>query len=147
MDSFSLFSWKKHELIFVGAVLVSILVISQIQLRVGQMKTRDAQRKADVELVGRALNEYYIAHKEFPPSLDGKILSCGDVVDLVCDWGKDAIRDLKGEIYLKKLPTDPLANQGHRYVYETDAKRQKYKIYVTLENCRGDVQCKWYVQN
>ena len=144
---FSLFEWKKHELIFVGVVLLVILVISQIQLKVGQMKTRDAQRKADVELVGRALDKYYADHQVFPPAEDGKILSCGGVVDLVCDWGKDLIRDLKGTVYLNKFPADPLADQGRSYVYEVDKTRQQYRIYVTLENCQGDVQCKWYIEN
>ncbi len=147
MDAFSLFSWKKNELVFVGVVLLVILVVSQIQLRVGQMKTRDAQRKADVELVGRALNKFYFDHQELPAAMNGKIVSCGDILDLACEWGEGWIRDQKGNVYLNKLPKDPLADAGRKYIYEVDEKRQKYKIYVTLENCRGDVQCKWYVQN
>lgn len=157
---FSLFSWKKSEIIFVGAVLVAILVVSQIQLKVGQMKTRDAQRKADAELVGRALGSYYAVYKQFPPASDGKILSCGDIVDLVCDWGKDLIRDLKGAVYLNKIPADPLADQGRSYLYVVDDTRQKYRIYVSLEyrrdaawksnlttQCGQELQCNWYVGN
>lgn len=144
---FSLFSWKKHELVFVGVVLLMILGISQIQLRVGQMKTRDAQRKADVELVARALDKFYGDHQEFPAASDGKIVTCGDILDLACEWGEGWIRDQKGNVYLNKLPKDPLADTGRTYIYEVDALLQKYRIYVTLENCRNNVQCNWYVGN
>lgn len=157
---FSLFSWKKNEIIFVGAVLVLILGVSQIQLKVGQMKTRDAQRKSDVELVGRALDKYYDDHQVFPPAKDGKIVTCGGVVDLACDWGNGLIRDLKGTMYLNKLPKDPLADKGRTYIYVVDNTRQQYRIYVSLEyrqdpgwksnlttQCAQGLQCNWYVGN
>jgi len=142
------------------AVLVAILAISQIQLRIGQIKARDAQRKADVELVGRAIDDYHRDHDKFPLAKDGQIVACGDLADLACTWGGGPLRDAEGVVYLKALPTDPLAAQGRKYVYEVDAKLQHYRIYVALEyrrdvawkdnlttSCSNSIQCNWYVGN
>ena len=157
---FSLFNWKKSELIFVLSVLLVILGISQLQLRVGQMKARDAQRKADVELVVRALNNFYQVYESFPPASAGQIVMCGDVLDLACQWGKDALRDTKGVVYLRQLPQDPLFEQGRQYVYEVSPDGQQFRIYIALEyrrdaglranlttSCSQGLQCNWYVGN
>ena len=145
---------------FVGTVLLIILVISQVQLRVGQMKTRDAQRKADTELVARALDQYFQVFAVFPPAADGQIVICGDILDLPCQWGKGSIRDKEGVTYLKQLPADPFSGQGRRYVYQVSSDRRQYRIYVALEYrrdpdwktnltipCQGELQCNWYVGN
>ncbi|KKW29938.1 MAG: hypothetical protein UY74_C0059G0001, partial [Candidatus Kaiserbacteria bacterium GW2011_GWC2_52_8b] len=50
MEYFSVWEWKKQEIVFFAGVVLVILVISAVQLRTGAMKTRDAQRKADAEL-------------------------------------------------------------------------------------------------
>ena len=75
MDGFSILDWKKGEMVFVVAVLLVIVGISGLQLRVSQMKTRDAQRKADVELVGRALSVYLEDHKILPAADSGRIVA------------------------------------------------------------------------
>ncbi len=157
---FSLFEWQKSQLVFVGCVLAAILVVSQIQLRVGQMKTRDAQRKADAEIVGRALDRYYQDHEAYPAASQGLIVACGDLVDVACNWGGDGIRDAEGVVYLKALPTDPLASQGRKYVYTLDSTGKKYRVNVALEyrqdvdwktnlttKCGESIQCNWYVGN
>lgn len=147
MDSFSPLSWKKSELMFVGAVLVVILAVSQIQLKVGQMKTRDAQRKADVELVGRALWAYWADHKIFPSAQNARIVACGRDGAEVCEWDTGPILDSEGVVYLKKIPVDPFSFRGWKYVYEASPDGQKFKISAALENCRNGVQCNWYVEN
>ncbi|MDO8488075.1 MAG: hypothetical protein Q7S31_02040 [bacterium] len=157
---FSLFNWKKQELIFVLSVLVVILGISQLQLRVGQMKARDAQRKADVELVGRALWNYYEVYEQFPAARDGQIVMCGDILDLACGWGKDSLKDEEGIVYLRMLPQDPLISKGWQYVYEASPDGKGFRISVALEyrqdpayktnlttSCSVGLQCNWYVGN
>lgn len=155
---FSPFSWKKKEIIFTVVVLLSVLVISQIQLRVGKMKARDAQRKADAELVSRALNRYHQVNEIYPPASDGQIVLCGDILDLVCVWGQDGLRDEEGVSYLGLLPIDPLSDTGRTYVYEVSPDLKNYRIYVSLEyrqdpawkanlttECSSGLQCNWYV--
>lgn len=157
---FSFFEWKRSEVLFVGGILLLILLVSRAQLKIGQMKARDAQRKADVELVGRALEKYYHDYEIYPSGNDGQIVACGDLADLPCKWGKDGIHDIEGVVYLKLLPNDPLAHDEQKYIYEVDATQKKYRIYVALEyrrdvdwkqnltsGCGNGLQCNWYVEN
>lgn len=161
MDQFSPLAWKKPEVIFVSIILLVLLGISGAQLLVSQMRTRDAQRKADVELVARALDNYLFDHLALPPaSADGKIVACGDQGIEVCEWDSGPIKDEDDVEYIKKLPIDPFAHKGRSYIYEVDEKRQKYTLYVALEysrdeqwrdnltkECGPSLQCNWYVKN
>lgn len=142
----------------VGVVTV-VVGISYVQLKVGEMKTRDAQRKSDVSLVARALGEYLVDHKSLPAADDqGRIVLCGGLQDLACEWGNARIVDAEGVSYLNNLPADPFKDQGRRYVYEP-RKNNKYRLYVSVENkadpdyknnltikCGENVQCNWYVE-
>ncbi len=153
MDTFSVFDWKKSEAVFVMVVLAVILTISGIQLKIGQMKTRDAQRKADVELVGRALAVYLEDHQVLPLAGAGRIVACGYLGGEVCEWGGGPIIDGEGVTYLKKLAVDPFAStRGWKYVYSVNQERTKYKLCVSLEykadkQYKKDIQCNWYVEN
>jgi hypothetical protein len=162
VDAFSIFDWKKSEAVTVVAIIAVIFGISFFQLRIGEMKTRDAQRKADVELVARALQRYYIDYEEYPAATDsGRMVACGSRGEAACNWGSDdSIVDYDNVEYLKGMPSDPFTFKGWRYVYITDAKRQNFKIYVSLEykrdsafkpdltvECGVGIQCNWYVQN
>jgi len=153
VDTFSVLAWRKGEIGFVLGVLVLILGVSGLQLRVGQMKTRDAQRKADVELVGRALTVYLEDHQILPAAAEGRIAACGYLRSEGCEWGRDAIADGEGVVYLKKLPIDPFDfARGWKYVYSTNKERTKYKICVNLEykadkQFKNDIQCNWYAGN
>ena len=137
---------------FVVAVLLVIVGISGLQLRVSQMKTRDAQRKADVELVGRALSVYLEDHKILPAADEGKIVGCGYLGGEVCEWGGGPMIDAEEVTYLKKLPVDPWADKGWKYVYSTNTERTRYKICISLEykadkEFKNDIQCNWYAKN
>lgn len=151
---YSFFSWEKKEIAMAMSVVFLIFGISFFQLRIGQMKTRDAQRKADVELVARALRAYGEDHKSLPEATEsGKILSCGKNGAFACDWGEGKVVDEENVVYMEKLPQDPFSFKGWRYVYDQN------RIYVSLENSRdkgirhgltrqcGDgLQCNWYVE-
>jgi len=159
VSDFSFFDWKKNEIIFVVSVVVVLMGISYFQLLTGQMKARDAQRKADVELVGRALDQYLSDHKVLPLASDGKIVICGGLRNVPCEWGNGQITDIEGVDYLKKIPMDPKSYAGRRYMYERLGEN-KYRISVALEYvrdvawknnlttvCGKEIQCNWYVQN
>jgi hypothetical protein len=154
--NFSPFAWKRSELIFVTMVLLVLFSVSFFQLRIGEMKTRDAQRKADVELVARALNAYYSDHGQYPASQNGKIVACGKELAEECEWGLDSITDAENITYIKSLPNDPFSGQGRSYKYLLD-DMDNFKIYVSLERsndpdlkkdltigCGINVQCNWY---
>lgn len=160
MGFFSVFDWKKKEIGFVGVVLLVTLGISWAQLIVGEMKTRDAQRKADVDLVARGVAAYHDDHKKYPPSQDGKIVSCGDKADQPCEWGDGPVRDEEGVVYIRNLPRDPFFGKGRKYVYEVDKDGKGFKVYTAIENqrdpgirhgltveCGSGVQCNWYAKN
>lgn len=157
-----MFDWKKGEVLTVGVILVTILGISAFQLTIGQMKARDAQRKADVELIARALERYYADYEEYPAATEGgRLVACGERGMRACNWGSsDSIVDYDNVEYLKGLTSDPFAYKGRQYVYTADANRQGFKIYVALEfkrdkgirsnltvECGNGIQCNWYVQN
>mgnify|MGYP001563889314 CR=1 FL=1 len=150
---FSVFDWEKKDLGFVIVVLISILGVSYFQLKISQAKTRDSQRKSDVELVGKAINAFFEDYKILPAaSGKGEIISCGDGGIAVCQWGEGPIVDKENVTYLKKLPVDPQANKGLSYIYSTNPERTKYKLCITLEykadkDYRVDVQCNWYAHN
>ena len=161
METFSVFTWKKREIIFTAGVILFIAGISWYQIKIGEMKTRDSQRMQDVELVSRAIRTYYDDYKIYPPEAtgEGKLLACGDRGLSVCEWGKGSIRDQYNLVYLNKVPRDPLGDKGYTYVYKTDPERQHFKIYIALEyrgdprykknlttGCGNNVQCNWYVQ-
>lgn len=146
-------AFSKQEIVFVIYVLLSIFGVSYFQLKISQMKTRDSQRKADVELVSRALNAYFEDYKILPAaSAGGEIISCGRKALSICPWGGGPLIDAVNVTYLKTLPVDPQAYKGVKYVYSTNPERTKYKICITLEY-RGDkaykkdIQCNWYAQN
>ncbi|MBI5358524.1 hypothetical protein HZB69_02750 [Candidatus Amesbacteria bacterium] len=115
------------------------------------MKTRDAQRKADVELVGRALDAFFADYKIYPfGSTAGEIKSCGYMAVQACPWGEGPMIDIHNVTYLKKFPVDPQAYKNIKYIYTTNSERTKYKICITLEytgdkDYKKDIQCNWYV--
>jgi hypothetical protein len=158
---FSIFNWKKREIIFTAGVMFLVFGISWYQIRIGEMKTRDSQRMQDIELVSRAVRSYYDDYKIYPPEAtgEGKILSCGNRGTEVCEWGKGSITDKYNVVYLNKVPRDPFGDKGYSYVYIPDPDRLHFKIYTALEyqgdprikknltiQCGNHVQCNWYVQ-
>ncbi len=159
--TFSLFEWKKTEAAFVFGVLLFIFGISYFQVKLGEMKTRDAQRVSDVEMVSRGLRRFRDDHGFVPLEAtgSGRLLSCGSLGTEECDWGTGRLVDEQEVTYVNLLPGDPLENKGFSYMYEASADRKNFKIYVALENpsdkkikrgltkqCGINVQCNWYVE-
>jgi len=161
--AFSVLDWKKNEVVFVAGVLFLVLGVSVGQMQIGQSKARDQQRKADTEVVARALEAYYEDYDILPPATaDGEIVSCGRDAAYECDWGGgEEMQDSEGVAYLKRMPADPQNSmKGWRYVYEVNRTRNRFRVYARLENgrdpdgranltreCGESVQCTWYVGN
>jgi hypothetical protein len=155
---FSFFNWEKKELAVVMGIILAILGISTFQLRTAEMKTRDAQRKADIELVTRALGKYFSDYNTYPAATaSGQITACGERGRERCVWGNSDIVDVENVVYLKNIPMDPQSYSGKTYVYVVDEKRQHYRIYAALEyrqdpawkegldvKCGSNTACNWY---
>lgn len=161
MENFNLFEWKKSDLIFVVLVVFVIFGISFYQLKIGEMKTRDMQRRADAELIGRALRQYRLDVGVYPLEAtgSGKIYACGDKGEGACEWNGGPLVGPENTVYLNKLPGDPKESEGRTYVYQTNEERDHYRVFVALENrrdkivrpgltqeCGSRVQCNWYVE-
>lgn len=148
---FNILDWKKGEGLFVAGVLLVVLGVSVVQVRIGEAKTRDAQRKADANLVSRAISAYFGDHRVYPASDNGRIVACGFEGEEVCEWGGGPVIDADGVVYLQKIPVEPFSNRGWKYVYESDGKN--FRIYAKLERekkvdltieCGNHVECNWY---
>ena len=155
--------WRRNESVFIICVVTVILGVSLVQLKIGELKTRDVRRKADIDVVGRAMDYYLREVGHLPKATpEGKIIACGDEGLNVCEWGEEnmTIRDVDGLEFLKSVPQDPQTHLGKKYVYEVDESLKKFKLYAALEyvrdpvvvdhltvGCGTGVQCNWYVHN
>lgn len=145
--------FTKEETKAVGAILLLIAVVSFSNFRVSLRRARDAQRKADIGSIYSSLNEFQSDFGSFPLSKDGKIAFClpvakkeqideikrsisiSDFDYSVCEWGKDAIKDLSDTTYpayLAVIPRDPHYSKGVAYYYLSNGNR--YQIYGALES-------------
>jgi len=123
------------ELLVVMAILGILATVGFGQYRTSQKKARDAQRKADLGNIARALQMHCNDSQNYPLSEDdngGRI----SVDDVPLTWGEDSFSIVQGEqeiIYMKKLPEDPVSNFDYCYLSPTGSD---FKIYAKLENER-----------
>jgi hypothetical protein len=160
-NQLSIWGWKKREVLFAAVVLLITIGISAYQLKTGEMKTRDAQRKADGRLIFEALTNYYLDYGQYPSANEaGQIIQCGYLGTQVCAWGEGPIVDVDNVAYLKKIPVDPLSGQGRTYIYQPQPDLKSARLFAALEypqdpeikdqltkQCGTRVQCNWYVGN
>lgn len=147
--------FTKNEIKITLVLLIFISVFLLINLRVSLRRSRDAQRRADINAISDALGKYQKDFGFFPLSTkDGKILGCkgdnfGPIPENIkenekkdyffnllkgCDWGKDTLTDVSDsqyEAYLKTIPGDPKNGKGYSYLYISDT--YLYQLYAYLE--------------
>lgn len=105
------------ELIVVLSI-VAILIVLAIGFFRGQiLKGNDARRKADVNRIKIAVEEYEKDHDCYPTP---------DVV--VCDPGNGLTP------YIDKIPCDPETKSSYYYDYENSACPSWYRVYADLDN-------------
>jgi competence protein ComGC len=105
------------ELIII-VVILSILILLAIMYFRGQIfKGNDAKRKADIDRIKIAAEEYEKDHNCYPsPSL----MSCNPGYGL--------------KPYLDKIPCDPMTHASYMYVYQDSVCPGWFKVYANLEN-------------
>ncbi len=127
--------------ILAAAILMTLDPIAQIQ------KANDARRKSDFSQVQKALETYFNDNGKYPPaSTSSPLYRLVRLDGTTADWGQQFTP------YMTLLPKDP----GQReYVYYTNATRQSYWLYASLERptdqqfCSGapDKPCSSLISN
>lgn len=123
------------ELLITVAVLAVLMIMLLIAWRGQINRARDAQRKADLEKIKIAFENYY-NDKECFPDQDILQVCRGDALDP----------------YLDKIPCDPVFDLPYCYIHdETNPCGQSYKILAPLKDsndpiieklfCGGDLYC------
>lgn len=122
------------ELLVVMAILGILIMVGFANFRSSQKRGRDAKRKSDLEQIQRALEMYHNDYGFYPLSDNGYI----QIETTNFNWGevlKDTHLDSNnqeiGTVYMKELPSDPVANQTYCYL---SADGSSYIIYAKLEN-------------
>ncbi len=105
------------ELIIVVSIIVLLLLIAITYFRSQLFKGLDTKRKADVNRIKVAIEEYEKDHDCYPPP---------QIV--VCDPGTGL------SPYLDKIPCDPGTKSSYFYDYESAACPSWYRIYTNLDN-------------
>jgi prepilin-type N-terminal cleavage/methylation domain-containing protein len=105
------------ELLIVLAIVGILAVIALMYLRGQIFKSNDATRKADLDRINIALEEYEKDHNCYPlPHL----VNCNPGTGL--------------RPYLEKIPCDPITHASYYYEYEDSTCPTWYRLYTNLDN-------------
>jgi prepilin-type N-terminal cleavage/methylation domain-containing protein len=121
--------------ISVLAILVAIVIFA-VNPFVQFQKGRDARRKADLNQIQKALEQYYQDHQSYPPSSGSPLYEITDTSttpSIIVPWGGTTPVWQK---YIEVLPKDP--DGSKQYQYKTDATGQMYWLYASLDRGAKD---------
>lgn len=96
-------------LAILAMIMTAMLVVLKPQMQI--LKAKDAQRKADLNLISKALEDYLNDHPCYPE--ESMFLS------ILADCGGTSFRP-----YLSKIPCDPVTKQPYPY------ERPECKLYA-----------------
>ncbi len=105
------------ELLVVIAIIGVLASLILVNFNAARERTRDAQRKSDLDQIKKALRMYYNDHNNYPPNLS---------------WESPFQSDDGEMIYMRILPQDP--KEGESYNYAQTADGQDFCLWATLEN-------------
>lgn len=124
------------ELLISIAIVIMLTMIAMISWRNHINKARDAQRKADLERISVAFEEYFSDNECYPESTI--LQNCGGT---------------ELDPYLSSIPCDPVFHVPYCYIPDTDSPTcyMNYRILAPLGNrtdpiieklfCSGDQNC------
>lgn len=120
------------EVLIVVTIIALLLVVFAQNILQHLEKSRDAERKTDLQEIKMAFENYYDNNGQYPDSTS-VLDSCGDSF----------------EDYLKEIPCDPL--DGTPYIYDPYPDGSAYRLLSRLENtddpvidqlaCGGSLGC------
>lgn len=143
-------------------ILIFVSTTTLVNLRISLRRARDVQRKEDLFVTMKALDEYQQDFGFFPPSSDdGKIIACkgenydegiieikkAKEIDLEkyfalfapCEWGKSKLQDVSDmdyPAYMDIIPRDPKHDNGVNYIYISNTRT--YQLYAYLEGGKSE---------
>ena len=122
------------ELLVVISIIGILMALSLFGISNAREAARDANRKADLELIRGGLEIYKADCNDYPATITGGSPLVGD--------GTPASTCLVANEYISKVPKDPLdAARLYRYSRLTTIK---YEICAALEKGTGSVTCSGY---
>ncbi|OGM83814.1 hypothetical protein A2434_01610 [Candidatus Woesebacteria bacterium RIFOXYC1_FULL_41_14] len=107
------------EMMIVVAILGILALISIMSYMQQQYKGNDSKRKADLDRIKIAVEEYEKDNNCYPPS------------SLMVKCGSDA--DIAIHPYLNDVPCDPTTRKAYRYEVEASTCPDWYRIYSLLQ--------------
>ncbi len=109
------------EIIIVVTIIAVLFVVAAAMLGPQMAKGRDARRKADLEKIKKAFEDYASDRGQYPPI--GVLTHCGDA----------SATALSG--YLNEIPCDPFDNSPYLYMPFPDATDTTggFRVYAHLE--------------
>jgi hypothetical protein len=133
--------FTRVEFLAIVLILAVLTAVTFFNLRLSQIKARDAQRKDDLRQIAKALGAYFEDHGIYPEAekASGKMKACGCGSGIViCDWDRDEGQrefcDEKNIVYMIKVPGDPAGQPA--YCYSSETGGNSFKLYAKLENSR-----------
>lgn len=104
------------ELLIVAAIIALLTTMAIFMLMNNLGKSRDGKRKADLDRLKIAFEEYYVDENAYPPE------------DILADCGGENLKP-----YLSTIPCDPKTKQPYCYIYDADFSGQNYRLLSSLE--------------
>lgn len=104
------------ELLIVITIVGLLAVLAIFMLMNNLGKSRDGKRKADLDRIKIAFEEYYADENIYPPD------------DILSDCGGGTLKP-----YLASIPCDPKTKRPYCYIYDADYNGQNYRLLSSLE--------------
>ncbi len=117
------------ELLMVIIIIGIVSLLSASSYRTAQIKSRDTERKANLNALHKSLMMYYNDTGSFPNLASDRLFGNSAV----------GLTGANGIIYMRETPKDPKDSGDYKYVYKTDGKM--FNLFANLEN-KKDSQCK-----
>lgn len=116
--------------VFAAGLLATLNPTTQLQ------KASDSERKSDLALVQRALEQYYNDNNRYPESDNGRIKpSSGAAIEWGNPWSP----------YMRELPKDP-KHPTKKYGYNVSLDGQTYYLFASFDRGGKDPQaCKYSI--
>jgi prepilin-type N-terminal cleavage/methylation domain-containing protein len=116
------------ELLIVVAIIGILSMISVVVLNQARIKSRDAKRVSDIQVIRAGLEQHWLEKASYPTTASQVQLGIGGYSVLTKN-GFEA--SATGLVYLAKVPTDPKASVY--YFYECTNGSIGYTIQFTTE--------------
>lgn len=121
------------EILAVVAIIGVISGLAVGPIKSARLKSRDTQRKADINVLAQGVDLYYSEKKALPGQSSGG--TCASFSSVVTEEWVTFKTLVAAFIPASSLfPNDPLNTSTYNYVYTCDGSAQTYSLKAILEN-------------